>query len=100
QLDAAIAEFFAGFRGRLALAGVNAALEASGFAFQRVHAFDGLANLVNQALAFEEMEFERTRELRHLNSRARQVVTRAQIRALLGLGNVFQMRGLLQRKEV
>jgi hypothetical protein len=43
----------------------HAALELSDFALEEMHALDGLVNLVDQPLLFEQVEIEFADQLRH-----------------------------------
>ena len=59
-----------------------------------------MAHLVDQALALERIEFNRARQLRHLDARARNGVSPVQIGTLLCLGDALQLGRLLQRQIV
>ena len=62
---------------------LDAALELPDFALEEIDTFDGLVNLVDQALFFEQVEIELADKLRHLHAGARKLVAAVQIGLLL-----------------
>ena len=93
-------QVLAGFGLDVGFRGFDAAFELHDFAFEEMNTLDGLANLFDQALFLERIEIEIAHAVGHLDASASQGVTCAKIRALLGLGHLAELGGLLQREKI
>src|SRR5258707_2635743 len=100
QLGAARAQFLARFRRDVAFGHVRAALQASGFAFQRLQPLDGAAHFVDQPLFLKWIEIDVANGDGDFHARPRHVPLRADVRPLLHLRSFIEFLGLLQRALV
>src|SRR5579862_690602 len=100
QLGTTRAQFAASLRRGVALGHIGAALELAGLALEGLQALDGMADLVNEALALEGIELERARQPRNSDAGARDVVARAEVRPLPRARHGFETRRLLERRSV
>src|SRR6202521_1809643 len=97
QLGAARAQFFARFRRDVAFGHVRAALQAPGFAFQRLQPLDRAAHLVDQPLFLKRIEIDVTNGDGNLHARPRHLPLRANVRSFLRLQSFIELGRLLQR---
>src|SRR5712692_1943242 len=100
QLGAAGAQFFARFRRDVAFGRFRAALQAPGFAFQRLQPLDGAAHLVDQPLFFKWIEIDGADGDGNLHTRPGHAPLGANVRSFLRLQCFIELRGLLQRHLV
>src|SRR5216683_2720434 len=96
QLGAARAQFLSRFGRDLAFSHVRAALQAYGFAFQRLQPLDRAAHLVDQPLFFKWIEIDGTNGDGNLHTRPCYVPLRADVRSFLRFQCLIELRGLLQ----
>src|SRR5439155_5695313 len=100
QLSAARAQFFAGLRRNVAFGHVRAALQPTGFAFQRLQPLDRAAHFVDQPLFLKRIEIDVANGDGNLHARPRHLPLRADVRPLLRLRCFIELGGLLQRRLV
>src|SRR5882724_846061 len=96
-LETAQAQLFAR-SGSIAASGGGAAFEAVDFALQSVHALGGVAEQIDEALFLAFLEIQGAGKLGHFDPGAGQAASGSQISALVGLGDVLELRGLAVRQ--